>query len=161
VRERFGLSSQVTVRCISKVADAYKLDRRTKRVFRKTGAIAYDSRTLRWKEAEQSVSIWTMAGRQTIPFACGERQREQLKHQKGESDLALVDGVFYLLGTCDVDTPEPIELEEALGVDLGIVNIATDGDGETHSGAHVNGLRTRHARLRAKLQQIGTELATD
>lgn len=159
VRERFGLSSQMTVRCISKVADAYKLDRKTKRTFRETGAIAYDSRILSWKARKQSVSIWTTDGRQTIPFACGDRQRELLQHQRGESDLALMDGMFYLLATCEVEAPEQFEAEEALGVDLGIVNIATDSDGKTYSGAQVNNLRRRHAKLRAKLQQKGTKSA--
>jgi IS605 OrfB family transposase len=159
VRERFGLSSQMAVRCISKVADAYKLDRKTKRTFREMGAIAYDSRILSWKARKQAVSIWTMDGRQTIPFACGDRQRELLQHQRGESDLALIDGAFYLLATCEVESPEQFEVEEALGVDLGIVNIATDSDGETYSGAQVNNLRRRHAKLRAKLQQKGTKSA--
>lgn len=158
-RERFSLSSQVAVRCISKVADAYKLDRKTKRVFRKTGAVAYDSRILSWKRGEQTVSIWTMDGRHTIPFACGSRQRELLQHQKGESDLTLANGVFYLLATCEIESPEPFEVEEALGVDLGIVNIATDGDGEAYSGARVNSLRKRHAKLRTKLQSKGTKSA--
>ena len=159
VRERFGLSSQMTVRCISKVADAYKLDRKTKRSFRETGAIAYDSRILSWKAGKQTVSIWTMDRRQTISFACGDRQRELLQHQQGESDLALIDGAFYLLATCEVVSPEQFEAEEALGVDLGIVNIATDSDGEPFSGTQVNNLRRRHAKLRAKLQQKGTKSA--
>jgi len=159
VRERFGLSSQMTVRCISKVADAYKLDRETQRTFRETGAMAYDSRILRWREAEQAVSIWTIDGRQAIPFACGDRQRELLQNQQGESDLALIDGAFYLLATCEVEPAEQFETGKALGVDLGIVNIATDSDGETYSGAQVNNLRRRHAKLRAKLQQKGTRSA--
>jgi putative transposase len=159
VREQFGLSSQMTVRCISKVADAYKIDRKTHRTFRETGAIAYDSRILSWKEKEQAISIWTMDGRQTIVFACGDRQRELLQHQRGESDLVLIDGAFYLLATCEVESPEQFEAEEVLGIDLGIVNIATDSDGETYSGAQVNNLRRRHAKLRAKLQQKGTKSA--
>lgn len=159
VRERFDLSSQMTVRCISKVADAYKLDRKTQRVFRERGAIAYDSRILSWKQDEQTVSIWTMDGRQTISFTCGDRQRELLQHQQGESDLALIDGVFYLLATCEVESPEQFEAEGALGVDLGIVSIATDSDGEVYSGAQINGLRKRHAKLRARLQRKGTKSA--
>jgi putative transposase len=159
VRERFGLSSQMTVRCISKVADAYKLDRKTKRSFREKGAIAYDNRILSWKKEGQAVSIWTMDGRQAILFACGDRQRELLQYQKGESDLALIDGAFYLLATCEVGSPEHFEAEETLGVDLGIVNIVTDGDGEVYSGARVNNLRRRYAKLRAKLQQKGTKSA--
>lgn len=159
VRERFGLSSQMTVRCISKVADAYQLDQKTQRAFSKTGAIAYDSRLLSWKEAEQAVSIWTIEGRQAIRFACGDRQAELLQNQQGESDLALIDGAFYLLASCEVECPEQFEAEDALGVDLGIVNIAADSDGETYSGAQINNLRRRHSKLRAKLQQKGTKSA--
>ena len=32
-RDPFGLAAQMTVRCIAKVADAYKLDRKTRRRF--------------------------------------------------------------------------------------------------------------------------------
>ncbi len=159
VREQFDLSAQMTVRCISKVADAYRLDHKTKRSFRHQGAIAYDNRILSWKLDKQDISIWTLDGRQTIPFACGERQQELLQSQKGESDLALINGEFYLLATCEVETPEPIETEKALGVDLGIVNIATDSDGKAYSGARINGMRKRHAKLRAKLQSKGTRSA--
>jgi len=159
VRERFGLSAQMTERCISKVADGYKLDRKRERNFRKRGAIAYDSRILSWKLEKGTVSIWTMDGRQRIAFAAGDRQRELMGSQKGESDLALVDGAFYLLATCEVETPEPIEYTEALGVDLGVVNIATDSDGEVFSGGKVNGLRRRHAKLRGRLQSKGTRSA--
>ena len=47
VRESSGLSAQVVVRLIAKVADAYKLDRKVKRRFKPLGAIAYDARILR------------------------------------------------------------------------------------------------------------------
>src|SRR5262245_59169779 len=48
IRERFGLSAQVVVRCIGKVADAYKLDKDRQRRFQPLGAIAYDDRILTW-----------------------------------------------------------------------------------------------------------------
>ena len=54
VREQFGLSAQVTVRAIAKVADAYKLDRKTKRTFNTTGSIAYDDRILSWRLQDQN-----------------------------------------------------------------------------------------------------------
>src|SRR5258708_6196509 len=44
LRSEFGLSAQLVVRCISKVADGYKLDKNTKRHFKEHGAIAYDDR---------------------------------------------------------------------------------------------------------------------
>lgn len=159
VKERFNLTAQVVVRCISKVADAYKLDKKTIREFNPRGAVAYDSRILSWRLDRQTVSIWTVAGRLTIPFLAGKRQFELLKQQRGESDLALIDGEFYLFATCEVETPTPVDVEGFLGVDLGIKNIAADSEGETYAGNHLNSLRKRHAKLRAKLQSKQTKSA--
>lgn len=66
IKEEFSLSAQVVIRCMAKVADAYKLDKKTERRFRKYGAIAYDVRILKYYEDE--VSIWTMEGRKRIRF---------------------------------------------------------------------------------------------
>jgi len=159
VKGNFGLSAQVAVLCAKKVAEAYRLDKRTKRTFKPTGSIAFDDRILRWYTEKQFVSIWTLAGRIKIPYTCGERAKQLLQTRQGESDLAFRDGVFYLLATCNVEEPEPIDIDAVLGVDLGIKNIAVDSDGEVFSGAVVNGLRHRHRRLRAKLQSKGTKSA--
>ena len=160
-RARFGLSAQVVVRLVSKVADAYKLDKQRKRKFKETGAIAYDDRILNWRLAAKPphVTIWLLGGRQTIPFAAGPRQLELLRHQKGESDLALINGSFYLFAVCDIEEPEPVDATDVLGVDLGVTNIAADSDGNVYSSAQVNGLRYRHRKLRQKLQKKGTQSA--
>lgn len=71
VKESFNLSAQVVVRCTAKVADAYKLDKQTKRTFKTYGAIAFDDRILSWHTDKQLVSIWTVAGRQKIPYTTG------------------------------------------------------------------------------------------
>lgn len=157
VKNEFDLAAQMTVRAVAKVADAYKLDKQTKRSFRELGAITYDDRVLSWKLTASTVSIWTLQGRQTIPFVCGDYQRRLLATQQGETDLAYVRGEFYLLTTVNVEEPEPVEVEGVLGVDLGIVQIATDSDGERHSGSHLNQVRHRHRRLRKKLQKKGTK----
>lgn len=159
VKVHFGLTAQVVVRCISKVADSYKLDRKTERTFKPHGAIAYDDRILRWYVDRQEVSIWSVDGRLRVSFLAGKRQLELLKCQRGESDLVLIDGVFYLFATCEIDEAEPQDVEEFLGVDLGIKNIAADSLGETYAGNHLNSLRKRHARLRKKLQSKGTQQA--
>ena len=158
-RLEFSLAAQVVVRCISKVTDAYKIDRKKQRVFSPHGSIAFDDRILTWHICKSEVSIWTVGGRQRIPFVCGDRQRELLCGQRGESDLALIGGQFYLFATCDVEAPKPADVAEYLGVDLGIVNIATDSDGNEYSGGQVNGLRKRHAKLRKRLQSKGTKSA--
>ena len=155
VRETFGLSAQLTVRCISKVADAYKLDTKRQRTFAPLGAVAYDERILYYRST--SVSIWTLDGRQAIPFVCGERQQALLAFRTGESDLAFVRGNWYLFATADVETPDPIDVEGVLGIDLGVSNIAVDSDGEIHAGTAIKHVRYRHRRLRNKLQRKGTK----
>lgn len=157
VKESFGLTAQMVVRCVSKVADGYKLDRKRKRTFRSLGSIAYDDRILRWQK--NRISIWTTSGRIWIPFVCGERTRALLVNRQGESDLLLRDGVYYLYATVNVDEPPKGEPTEFIGVDMGIVQIATDSDGNAYSGATVNALRARHAKLRVKLQAKGTQSA--
>ena len=157
VRSQFGLSAQATVRVIAKVADAYKLDRRTQRTFHPMGGIAYDDRILRIAPNKRIVSVWTLGGREQMPFVCGEHQMRLLQGQRGESDLVLRNGEFYLLATCDVNTPEPSTVDDFLGVDMGVVNLAVDSDGVVHQGKPVNNVRYRHRKLRSKLQRKGTK----
>jgi len=157
IREAFHLAAQLTVRCIAKVADAYKLDRDTQRIFAKHGAVPYDERILSYALPDSSVSIWTLKGRQSIPFVCGERQRQLLQSQRGETDLAYVGGNWYLYAACEVETPDPIDVDGVLGIDLGVANIATDSDGDIHSGRTIKNVRYRHRKLRSKLQKKGTK----
>jgi IS605 OrfB family transposase len=156
VRSSFGLSAQLVVRALAKVGDAYKLNKKAERTFRPLAAIAYDDRILSYNLAKSSVSIWTLEGRQTVPFVCGDRQRALLQSRMGESDLVERRGEWYLLATCDLPDPEPEDVDEALGVDLGVTNIATDSDGRQHSGSTIKSVRYRHRRLRNKLQKKGT-----
>lgn len=55
--------------------------------------------------------------------------------------------------------PPPDEPTETLGVDLGIVNLATDSTGETFSGEAVEKNRQRLHSLRQRLQKRGTKSA--
>ncbi|HWQ36945.1 MAG TPA: transposase [Blastocatellia bacterium] len=158
IREKYGLSAQVAVRVIAKVADAYKLDKRRMRVFRADGSIAYDDRILRY--GTESVSIWTLAGRQKILFVGGEHQRRLLHSRQGESDLVYRKGKWYLFATVNVvEPPTDDDPDGMLGVDFGIARIAADSEGRSYSGAHLRNLRKRHRRLRAKLQSKGTKSA--
>lgn len=158
-RAAFPLSSQVVVRCVAKVADAYKLDAKTKRTFKSDGAISYDARILSFKMDAQTVSIWTLDGRQTIPFVCGDGQRELLASQKGECALTFVKGRFYLQACCEAPEAAPVDAQGVLGVDLGIVEIATTSNGKSYSGEKVKSVRRRYRSLRARLQKCGTKSA--
>jgi transposase len=68
--------------------------------------------------------------------------------------------MWLLSATCEV--PEA-ELNTApadfLGIDLGIVNIATTSDGEIMAGRELNRVRVRERGLRTKLQKKNTPSA--
>jgi IS605 OrfB family transposase len=160
IRTETGLTAQIVALLFAKVADAYKLDTLTQRTFRPHGAISYDSRILRYILDKKKVSIWTVAGREHIPFVCGEYQTKLLEGQRGESDLVLVDGEFYLMAVCDVEDPPLREVNGMIGVDLGIAQIATDSEGNQYSAKAIRKVRRAMRRLRAGLQQCGSPSAT-
>jgi putative transposase len=157
LRNTYGLGAQTAQHCVAKVADAYTRDRTRCLTFKPHGSIAFDDRNLSYALPDASVSIWTLHGRERIPFVCGERQWQLLQTRRGESDLVYRKGQWYLLATCEVEEPAPGDLDDALGVDLGVANIATDSDGQVHSGCAINNVRARHRRLRTKLQAKGTK----
>lgn len=167
VRSRFGLGAQAAQHTIKKVADAYNSGRpehrRTRqRSFRWSSAQPFDVRNLSWDVPDGTVSIWTINGRaRSVPFVCADWQAMLLEQCPiGESDLLYRKGALYLYATVDIpDSPMNAHPLGFLGVDLGIVNIATLSDGTKFSGSHVNRVRHQHRRLRGKLQQKGTRSA--
>lgn len=167
VRSRFGLGSQAAQHTIKKVADVYNSGRpehrrSRRRTFRWGAAQPFDARNLSWDHPGRTVSIWTVAGRaKQVPYACADWQAALLEgHPVGECDLVYRDGALYLYATVDVpDTPVNEQPAGFVGVDLGIVNIATTSDGANWTGNHLNRVRHRNRRLRRKLQQKQTRSA--
>jgi putative transposase len=159
VRKQFNLGADITVRVFAKVADAYQLDKKVKRTFKPTGAFPLNERLVSYKFEPQIVSIWTMDGRQKIPFVAGHQQLAMLQGLRGECDLIYRNGEFYLHQVCDVEESPEIEPDEFLGIDLGITNIAIDSDGTFHQGKGVKNVRHRHRKLRQKLQKKQTDSA--
>jgi hypothetical protein len=47
-------------------------------MFKPLGSIAYDLRILSWRLDKNEISIWTIDGRQAIPFVYRERDKELL-----------------------------------------------------------------------------------
>jgi putative transposase len=158
VRERFGLSAQMTVRCISKVAEAYKRDKKKQPIFKPRGALIYDERIMSFKGLNR-VSLLTLKRREIVPIRVGDYQRAWLARKRGQADLLYRNGAFYLALSVDAPEPVPDVPVGTLGVDLGMVNLATDSDGKSHSGEAVEKSRARYERIRRKLQKAGTKSA--
>ena len=150
----FKLSSQILIRCVAKVADAYKLDKKTKREFRPLGGIGYDSRIMTYKPND-IVSLWVIGGRIKIPFVC--HNRNYLPYIKGEADLVYKKGKFYLFQTVDVPDADILDIEEFIGVDFGLTDIAVTSDGVKHSAEWLNNYRETKQRIRSSVQSKGTK----
>jgi len=158
IRETFGLSAQMTIRAISKVVESYKINKQVQHTFKPFGAIVYDERILAYKKLE-AVSIWTIKGRLKISMHLGGYQIARMDRIQGQSDLVLINDVFYLLATMETPEDPPMKPKEFLGVDLGIINIATDSTGQVFSGAQVETIRQQHLNIRTRLQKKGTKSA--
>jgi IS605 OrfB family transposase len=168
IRARFGLSAQMTIRAIAKVAEAYKRDKRTQPHFRPHGAMVYDERICSFPGPDR-VSLLTLDGRVEVPFRFGAYAAGMLARKRGQADLLYRQrtDTYFLAVTVDAPEPEPGEPQptQYLGVDLGVITLAATSDGEllNHSAgpkhAHINEVRARYSRLRAKLQKQGTKSA--
>ncbi|MGW1211804.1 RNA-guided endonuclease InsQ/TnpB family protein [Streptomyces sp. NPDC002499] len=181
LRER-GLSAQPALHVVRKVADAYSAlranlaagnlgDANSKRqsrvtskpiVFRTDAAQPFDDRCLSWQTQQHTVSIWTTAGRLKGVAFTGQVDQLGLlgQYRKGESDLVRRNGCWYLIATCEVPEPEPNTAPtEFVGVDLGIVNIASTSTGKRYSGRRLNRCRENDRRLHSKLQKKGSRSA--
>lgn len=155
IKKSSNLSAQALVRCISKVSDAYKLDKKVKRQFKTLGAITYDTRILSYKG--NSVSIWSIDGRLKIPFVC--HNLKYLPYIKGEADLIYKKGKFFLFQTVEVPEENIKDVEEFIGVDFGITNLAAISNGDNFSGSQVNNVRKRMTKLKKALQKCGSKSA--
>jgi putative transposase len=182
VKRRWGLGAQAAQHVIKKTCDAYRTlaanakagnlgkpwSKRYRRavekpvVFRPEGAQPYDDRMLSWQITERTVSLWTLSGRvKGVAFTASPEQLARLAlYRKGESDLLHRDGKWFLNATCEVSEAEPNTTPAGfLGLDLGIVNIATTSDGEILAGRALNRGRLRERTLRTKLQKKNTPSA--
>lgn len=150
----FKLSSQMLIRSVAKVADAYKLDKKTKRTFRPLGSIAYDARIMTYKP-NNIVSLWCIGGRQKINFVC--HNPAYLPYIKGEADLVYKKGKFYLFQTVDIPEEDIDDVEEFIGVDFGLTDIISTSDNTKHSADWINQYREKRQKVRSSIQRKETK----
>jgi putative transposase len=156
IRRRFGLSAQMAVRAIGKAVECFKRDKQVCPVFKPHGAVTYDERILGFKGVDR-VSLGTMAGRMVLPLAYGAYQGERFDRIKGQCDLVYRGEKFYLFATVDLPDGSPIAVQDFLGIDLGIANVATDSDGHRHSGRAVEAVRRKQNLQRKRLGRCNTK----
>ncbi len=166
LRCEYGLSSQMAIRAIAKAVEAYKRDKRIHVKIDLHGAMVYDPRIMSFKGLTH-VSLICLrpdgagtSGRELIPMRFGAYQAARIDRAKGQADLVLKNGVFYLYLTIDLPTPPPIDpTGGVLGIDLGITEIASDSEGNQYSGSIVKAVRQRVRQHRRQLQKKRTRSA--
>lgn len=156
VREKYGLSAQLTIRAIAKTCEAYKLNKKVQPKFKKRGCVTYDQRILSFKGLTH-VSLTTLQGRKTFGIIVSEYYKGRADRIKGQVDLLYRDGEFYLYAACEQPEDTPINPENIIGVDMGVKNIAVTSDGEVFASDKVEQLRLRYLKLRSELQSKGTK----
>jgi putative transposase len=172
-RTRFGLGAQLAVCARAKAVEAVKATRKKEQEhkpqqkpfrcpeFGARGSIRYDANSFSFKPLDR-VSLLTVEGRVLCRLLPGLRQHEMLTDPAwkiGGADLVWKRGTYYLHVTQNKDVPPVAETSETIGIDLGIVNLATDSDGQTFSGAHVHEVRMHYHKRRQELQRVGTRSA--
>jgi putative transposase len=125
LRATYHLPAQLAIRAISKTVEAYQRDKDTQPPFRPEGAIVYDPRGMSFK-GPKTVSLLTLSGRVLGPFWVREYQAPRREAIQGQADLLYRHGTFFLAVTLEMPEPQPDTPDGGtLGVDLGIVNLAT------------------------------------
>ncbi|WP_327724323.1 transposase [Streptomyces europaeiscabiei] len=130
--------------------------------FRPEAAQPFDDRCLSWQHDARTVSIWTVQGRLKNLRYTGhvDQLKTLVQYRRGESDLICRGGRWYLIATCEVPDPEVYEPVDFVGVDRGIINLATTSDGTNYQGRRLSRYRRWQARKRTELQKKQTRSAT-
>jgi IS605 OrfB family transposase len=158
LREHYGLSAQMAVRVVGKVVEQYRRDKSKLHNFKTHSAMVFDQRILSFKGLDK-ISILTLMGRQLIPIRIGAYQKVRMNRMVRQSDLILRNNIFYLAITVDAPEASPDDPIGTLGVDLGVINLAVDSDGEFYSGSDVDKVREKTDTIKAILQSVGTKSA--
>jgi putative transposase len=175
-RLTYGLGAQLACCARDKAAEAVRAvraaperrDKHTEQIipkpcphFAADSSIRYDARTYRLLSLDR-VSLNTTSGRVVGQLVLGDFQRRYLYDTSwkiGGAELIRREDVWYVCITQSRAAPDPDEPIGYLGVDLGIVNLAADSDGETYSGQQLQAVRKRRYNHRRRLQLANTRRA--
>jgi IS605 OrfB family transposase len=154
VRDRFGLSANLTIRAIVRVCAALKVKSKAHSTFDPT-SIDYDQRIFSFREWDWTFSLTLLHSRERIETVLGERQRQRLKG-KAPTSATLIkrhDGLFFLHVQVKAIAPPLQDPLDVLGVDLGRTDIAHTSEGTAWNRAEIRQCRDRFATLRGALQR--------
>lgn len=162
-----GLPSQLVCAARVKATEALQsakvLKRKRKTVIcpvSKRCPIRYDARSYTLWFNRSELTILSLNGRVKLSFEIAEYYHQYLNWKHTSADL-MQDrkGRWWLHVVMEKATPECQRTDETVGVDLGIVNPATDNRGTFYGAKHWKKVEDRSFELRRRLQSKGTKSA--
>jgi IS605 OrfB family transposase len=168
VREQFPkLGSQMVCQAVHRVADAYKTLKANKGITKDkpvpeirfdASSVAFDKRTYSLKG--DTVSLFTLAGREHIAFAGGKHQRNLLASGTAkEARLIQRNGIWYFNLVVDLPDAPPAAGGGVFGVDVGENNLAASSTGKVWGGGKLRHNRDIDLANRRRLQSNGSRAA--
>lgn len=132
VRSRFGLSANLAIRAINRVAANRKTALKggfSVQNFEPT-SVDYDARIFAFREKDLSVSVTLLKSRQRIKLILGDYQSDKLRGSKPTSAILCKKGSEYYINIqVKSEVPEQIQSDKVIGIDLGITDIAVTSGG--------------------------------
>ncbi|MHB1641799.1 MAG: RNA-guided endonuclease InsQ/TnpB family protein [Acidithiobacillus sp.] len=162
-----SLGSQMACNAIHKVASAYKTlkankgiskDKAVPLVVFKPKSVHFDKRTYSIKG--NTLSLFTMAGREKVQFASGPHQLNLLSQGAAtEAELICKKGQWYFNLVLDIPDVAPSYGNCVTGVDVGENNIAATSSGRVFDGGKLRHDRDKYLAHRRRLQSNGSQSA--
>lgn len=158
VRKQFGLSANLAVRAIRRVASslAGKKKKPKPKQFH-SASIEYDARLFTFWEKDLRVSLNTLKGRKQAFLQIGEYQKQALLGKKPTCALLVQRGEDWYLNIVIEEEAPPLREGTTVGIDLGIRNTAYVSTGFCLSGAKRQEFKKQRAKVRASLQSKATK----
>lgn len=154
IREKFSLSANLAIRAIRRVSSSFAKKKKP-RWFRPT-SISYDARIFTFREEDFSISLKTLQGRKRVFLDIGEYQKKALVGQKPTSATLVRRGKTWYFNI-SIERQNLSITGQAMGIDLGLRNIAYTNTGLSFSGEQRQTFKQKQARVRASLQSKNTK----
>jgi len=165
MREAFpDLGSQMTCNAIKRVADAYKVLKANKGIYKdkpvpkitfSPKSVHFDKRTYSIKD--HTLSLYTMSGRVKVEMAMGKHQSNLMAQgQPTEAELINRKGQWFFNLVLDIRDVALLPPKGVMGVDVGENNIAATSSGRVFDGGKLRHERDKYLAHRRRLQSNGS-----
>lgn len=167
-RTQFSLPSELTTQVRDQAAESIKattkLERKKHKKFKcpksKQMALRLTKNSFNIWFDRSEVSVLTLNGRLRCKVNLPDYFQQYFSWRRKGATLSLKKGKLFLHIVFEKEVENVSQnYDNVLGIDRGIVNIATLSDGTTYSGKHVLQVKQRYQAIRSKLQSKGSKSA--